>query len=485
MVALAGIARAEIGAPPIDSLTVQPFTLQTYDGAEHPAEIGHFVVPENRSHSGRSIRLGFVRLRSTAVHPKPPIVFLSGGPGVPATAMARVPVYYDLFERLRSVADVILLDQRGMGMSSVEVGKASAPISPKVFMSPEALLEAMEHSVAASVDARRKSGVDVAAYTTSANADDVDDLRRVLGESRVSLLGFSYGTSLALVTARRHPDRIHRMVLEGVEAPDRLLVRPSTWDRQIARLSALAARDTALDRGLPSLDSLFHAALTRVRGGVTVRVRDPISGEPVELSVGETGLLYLLGRHLNGRKIAVLPALLRAFAEGDTAAISGPIESAYSELRTGFSATNMALAISLGWTAGRRREVEADSVDAHMNLVNLQWNPRIRTLLGLEEESQFISPVWNSCPTLLLAGTLDCNTPMEDIPDVLRNLPNARLVSIENGGHETLPAPAVKDLVVQFFAERTLPPNQHVVLDAPEFLPVAQGNARLRTGRAH
>jgi len=64
------------------------------------------------------IQLFFVLLKSTSTNPQPPIVFLAGGPGVPGTGMGRVPVYFHLFARLQEVADVILLDQRGTGLST-------------------------------------------------------------------------------------------------------------------------------------------------------------------------------------------------------------------------------------------------------------------------------------------------------------------------------------------------------------------------------
>jgi pimeloyl-ACP methyl ester carboxylesterase len=100
-------------------VTFEPYTLTTYDGRSHPAELGHLWVPENRHrNSDRLIEIAFIRLKSSAPRPGSPIVYLSGGPGIPASGMGRVPVYYGLFEKLRQIADVILLDQRGSGMSS-------------------------------------------------------------------------------------------------------------------------------------------------------------------------------------------------------------------------------------------------------------------------------------------------------------------------------------------------------------------------------
>src|SRR5574340_733872 len=78
-------------------VTFEPYTLTTYYGQSHPAELGRLWVPENRrGKSPRLIQIAFVRLKSSAVKPAAPIIYLSGGPGVPASAMARVPVYWHL-----------------------------------------------------------------------------------------------------------------------------------------------------------------------------------------------------------------------------------------------------------------------------------------------------------------------------------------------------------------------------------------------------
>jgi hypothetical protein len=118
--------------PRAGAISFVPYSLKTYDEQEHPAELGKLWASENRGkNSSRLIQLAFVRLKTTAANPQPPIVFLAGGPGIPGTGMGRVPVYFHLFARLQEVADVILLDQRGTGLSAPNLqcppGKGLAP----------------------------------------------------------------------------------------------------------------------------------------------------------------------------------------------------------------------------------------------------------------------------------------------------------------------------------------------------------------------
>src|SRR5687768_5385044 len=108
-------AAVQAQQPAAGTLVVEPYSFRTYDGNDIPAELGKLWVRENRNGpSNRLTQLAFVRLESTAERPGSPIVFLAGGPGAPGIGMGRVPVYFRLFQQLRTVADVILLDQRGL-----------------------------------------------------------------------------------------------------------------------------------------------------------------------------------------------------------------------------------------------------------------------------------------------------------------------------------------------------------------------------------
>src|SRR4028118_284013 len=119
-------------------LVIEPYAFKTYAGKEISAELGKLWVRENRNNqSKRLIQLAFVRLKSTVTKPGSPIVFLAGGPGAPGIGMGRVPVYFSLFDKLREVADVILLDQRGLGMSSPSLDCPVTPVPTDVFESAD------------------------------------------------------------------------------------------------------------------------------------------------------------------------------------------------------------------------------------------------------------------------------------------------------------------------------------------------------------
>ncbi|MBL7537478.1 hypothetical protein, partial [Escherichia coli] len=69
-----------------------PFRFKDRRGEETDAERGFFEVPEDRRDPlSRKIKLGYVRFRSTAARPGPPIIYLAGGPGGEGSGAATGP----------------------------------------------------------------------------------------------------------------------------------------------------------------------------------------------------------------------------------------------------------------------------------------------------------------------------------------------------------------------------------------------------------
>ena len=100
-----------------------------------------------------------------------PAVFLHGGPGGGIS-----PAHRQLFDPAR--CDVLLFDQRGCGRST-----------------PHAGLEA---------------------NTTWHLVDDIERLRKIAGVERWLVFGGSWGSTLALAYAQKHPHRVSALVLRGI-----------------------------------------------------------------------------------------------------------------------------------------------------------------------------------------------------------------------------------------------------------------------------
>lgn len=459
-------------------MAIEPYTFRTYDGREHPAELGRLSVRENRdNNSGRLIQLAFVRLRSTAAQPFAPIVFLAGGPGIPGIGLGQVPVYFSLFERLREVSDVILLDQRGTGMSSPNLQCPPAVFPPDAFENTEKWLQAYSQFVRTCTGHWRAEGVNLASYNSNASADDLEDLRRALGAERLSLLAWSYGTELALATVRRHGARLHRVVLASTRGPDNLLKLPSVWDSQIGRLSRLAAADPNVGRIVPDMEALMRRVMESLeRNPVYVTVTDRRADRQINLRVGKIGLQTLIRGDLSDtRSFTSLPALLSTIEQGDYSIFTRRIEQLYNGF--GGSAMSLATDCAAGWSAGRMARANREARAALMSNVNLQWSPNICRLTGSASlGSNFRSRIRSTLPTLFVSGTLDPNAPSSQAEEVRRGFPNGVHLIVENAGHESLPATEIQSVVVDFFKGRDVS-RLTISLPRPRFVSVEEAKS--------
>ncbi|HEX9938558.1 MAG TPA: alpha/beta fold hydrolase [Longimicrobium sp.] len=458
---------AQPGAAP--AMHLEPHRFRAYDGRETDAEAGWIAVPERRADPrSRTVRVGFVRLRTAARNPDPPVVWFAGGPGVPGTAMARVPVYFVLFERLRARSDVILFDQRGVGSSAPALDCPATDAPADVFASEARWSAVFWERTRACARRWRRAGADLDGYTTEESADDVDDLRRALGYERVSLIGHSYGTVLAQAVLQRHGPRVHRAVLAAVDGPDDRVASPEVWDLLFHKLGALAARDTALGGAVPDLPALYARVLARLdRAPAELAVTQRPAGRPVTIRVGAVGLRWVMRLKMtDARSYATIPALLLALDRGDHAALAREIEPLYNS----FSRSIMATAIDCagGWPTGRLADARRRSGDALFGTLNLQWEGNGCERAGLRRGTGgplIFSPV----PTLFLSGTLDTVTPPHQAEAVRWGFPASTHLVIENSGHEMLPAREVQEAVAAFLAGEDVS-SRRIVFAPPRFM---------------
>lgn len=441
-----------LAAQSTPAITWEPVTIRAFDGRTTEAEAGRIEVPERRGVAGRAISLGFVRLPHTGATAGDPILFLMGGPGVPGSVIGQVPPYFTLFQRLRELGDVVLIDQRGLGRSAPTLEcPADGPLATDVFATRAGLVTELTRRTAACAAQWRARGTDPTAYTTIASADDVDDLRKALGVPRVHLLAFSYGTRLALATVQRHGAHVGRIVLAGVNGPGHVLKMSAAVDRKLDRISAQLATDSAW-RGAPTLVAAAHTARTRLaRQPATVTITDRRTGQPVRLTIGEEGFLAIVSLHLDDAR---LPALVLSVATNDDDVLALMADADWNGL--GGSATGL-MARAVNCAADRPPQrvaaIRRAAGDAALGepIDNALLSDEFCGTIGYATPAvEFEAPVRSAVPALLVTGTLDATTPQENADAVARGLPNAVLLTVTNGAHETLPIDSVQDAVVRF-----------------------------------
>jgi pimeloyl-ACP methyl ester carboxylesterase len=127
------------------------------------------------------------------------LVATEGGPGFPAT-LSRDD-YLALFKPLQKQRDVVLMDNRGTGLSGA--------------IDCHALQTAEKWTTALTAACGRSLGERAPLYSTAYAADDLAAVLEALGIGRIDLYGDSYGTYFEQVFAVRHPNTLRSIVLDG------------------------------------------------------------------------------------------------------------------------------------------------------------------------------------------------------------------------------------------------------------------------------
>lgn len=396
---------------------------------------------------------------------------LAGGPGQGATSLTE-SFNRDLYGRI-GTRSLIVVDQRGTGRSGALDCAAlerpgAEPIDVRTATCADQLGSARSH------------------YTTSDSIDDLEAVRAALGIDRITLLGVSYGTKVALAYALRYPTHVERLVLDSVvDAPGQ-----DPFD-----LDSFAA----MERILRDVCRGECAGVTRdLPGDVAALVRRmPIAG-PIVDARGRRRTTTVTARELyeairSGDGLVdvrvAYPAAVHAALHGDPAPLvrlvhrfddlptpepaDPPDTSFVRELSFTLQAATLCEEAPLPWErtadpAGRDRQ----AIAAAAALPDDAFAPFDRgTALAQDSNSLLLqcrrwpaaptAPVvtgtYPDVPTLVLEGREDTRTPLEVGTRVAARFPRGQVLAVAKTGHAVLGrTPCALTVLQRFFADRPL-----------------------------
>jgi pimeloyl-ACP methyl ester carboxylesterase len=211
--------------------------------------------------SGRTIDIAVARLPAKDQAHRIGSLFVNpGGPGASAIDFMVGVNDFGFWDALNQRFDIVAFDPRGVGHSSPSIdckvnqetqGSASQPFPTPFTINVPALL-AKDLRYLARCQALNG---DILAHVSTADvARDMDVLRKAVGDDKLSYLGFSYGTFLGSTYAALFPNHFRALVLDGPLDADEFLSDPlkgsneqtSAFERELGRFfQACAANQTA------------------------------------------------------------------------------------------------------------------------------------------------------------------------------------------------------------------------------------------------
>ncbi|MEM9526272.1 MAG: alpha/beta hydrolase [Bacteroidota bacterium] len=454
-------------------LMLKPHTFVAADGRETATEMGEFQVPQDRNDpDGRQLTLRFVRFKSTNPNPGSPIVYLAGGPGGSGINAAKYR-RYDLFLALRSVADVIAFDQRGTGLSD---GPPKYPgfwsFDPATPMTRAAVRPIVQKATREAAAYFAENGADLASYNSNANADDLNDLRRVLGAEKLSLWSISYGSHLALTTLKRHEKHLDRMVLAGVEGYDHTVKMPADQQALLTTIDRLLKADPKTAKVFPDFLGDVAKLLEQVeKEPVMVTAKHPATGADLSVAIGKLELQILLGWSLRGpESFRDLPLKMQQLLAGDFSSLAN--YALYTKMGD-FQGMSMGMDLASGISPARRKLLETQAKTTLLgDAINFPYLHQYDALPQLDAGPEFRAPYPSDLPVLCISGTLDGRTPPGNAKETLKHLSNGHHLVIEGAGHSDplfLSSPHILEVMKAFFSGKTVA-DERIVLPEVEWV---------------
>jgi pimeloyl-ACP methyl ester carboxylesterase len=374
------------------------------------------------------------------------LLALSGGPGQ-SSVSAAASFRSALRPALRR-ARLVVFDQRGTG--------AGALWCPELQR-----LGDVDGVPGSAVKAcARRLGPKRADFTTADTVADIEAIRKRFGASKLTIMGVSYGTHVAVQYARTYPQRVKAMILDSPIGPggiDAFLLDSLGPLGRIVNGWCTGIRCPS-SVGEPWKNLASVATTVRAKG-LSARLPDA-RGRVRKQRLGNEGTLESLisSADLNPALQALLPGALASAAASDPAPLLRLLEAAQGppisarELSAGLNVATIcadtALPFSYADGLDTRRRKMAGALDV---VPSENYAPFARETV-LKGSIAADCAVWPSSsgsapsstspipevPTLILSGSFDQRTPSENASQLAALIPGSEVVVVGGTGHDTI-----------------------------------------------
>ncbi len=395
--------------------------------------------------------------RSPATDPSKRIgslFFNLGGPGAGAANYIKA-FGAGLFPVLNARFDIVGVDPRGTG-GSVPVdckanqetqGVYSQPFTTPFTVDVSALVAKDQGYIARCVELNG----DVLPYLSTANvARDLNAIREAVGDEKMTYLGFSYGTFLGATLQSLFPGKTRAVVLDGALDADQYINDPLSnldeqtagFERAISRFMSACAADRAgcgFGGGDPlgTTDSLIDRADATPIAASSAPDR-PVDGDDIRAALAQ----YVYAKSPVARPGRCTRAAVAGRRLGDPAdrgrLLRPPADGSYDP------GTDRYFLLSAGeqhypsdtqpfLATGRQSYFDYDHAFWNHGYAELNWG-----LYPVRVLDAFDGPfrTTDADPTTLVVGTrYDPATPYKQAQRLVRELGNARLLTMNGDGH--------------------------------------------------
>jgi len=293
-------------------------------------------------------------------------------------------------------------------------------------------------------------------------ADDLNDVRAALGYPKLVLYGGSYGTTFYLDYARRHPETVESVVLEGV-APPHFYILPLPMARgaqtAIDQLERACGQDPTCSAHFSHFADHFAALVRRFNDGpISLAVRNPVTHHMQTVQLTKATFAETVRHALYfASGAAYMPVTIeRAYHRDYT-----PLAQMVGQMALTFASAQAAgLNLSVSCSEDIPFITEADiarySAGTFEGDVRVRAQQRACKIWNVPPApASFQEPVQSGAPIFMISGSDDPASPPQYGLQALASLPNGRQIVVLGASHDSDLPPCVDALVVAFVRARS------------------------------
>jgi pimeloyl-ACP methyl ester carboxylesterase len=400
-----------------------------------PSEVnitcGFVIVPEDR----RGDLFDTIKLAVAIYHhtgdgqPAEPILYLQGGPGDEAVSWS-ADVYESVIAPQLGDRDFIVFDPRGVGYSEPLLDcdairetylgdiQGRVPDNQRSSYYEGALLTCKNDLL--------KRGVNLSAYTSEQMAWDARDVILALGYQNADLYGISYGTRIAQLVMRDHPEAVRSAILDSVvpietQMYDQVL---GEQNQAIQTIFEDCKASPSCSSAYPDLESVYNETAgqlntTPVKASITIPGMNPIE-QPIDGSTFRNVITWMLR---SPQTIEVIPQMIYRVHGGDTSIL---LLSAAIPVYA-FDSISIGTYISVN-CRDQIFQMSMEKLDKTIRDMCKVWD--VKAPLPGEND-----PVVSEIPTLIFAGRYDPVTPVSLADQLATHLSHSQVIVIPDQGH--------------------------------------------------
>ncbi|MEC4017656.1 alpha/beta fold hydrolase [Streptomyces sp. H27-D2] len=191
-------------------------------GGDAPSEYASIEVPRDyRDPGGERLTIAISRRRAADPGRRRGILLsVNGGPGGDWGLGRELPAKYT-GTSVHQAYDLIGFDPRGTGESTLLHAEVAIPKAPFDSRPPDSAFGTLAEDMRQRELACERAGGELRRHISTPNtARDMDVIRAVLGEEKLSFVGYAYGAYVGVVYGTLFPARLDRSVLDSCVHPD-------------------------------------------------------------------------------------------------------------------------------------------------------------------------------------------------------------------------------------------------------------------------